>query len=456
MNLRSKLGPLPFAPGDTVLVGLSGGADSVCLTHLLQTEFPELRIAACHLNHGLRGAESERDEAFVQAFCVQLGIPCYTGRAPVAELAGAKHCGVEEAGREARYAFFEETARRLEAEVSGRVWVATAHTQSDQAETVLFRLVRGSAGRGLGGIPPMRGRVVRPLLSVSREEVEAYCREAGLSYVTDSTNASEAYARNRIRRQVIPELRQVNPAAEEHIARTAGLLREEEEWLAELTATRYAVLERDGALPAAELRSCPAALRRRLLAMFLERNGLPCSFERVARLEELVQSGAGAVELRRQRRVVCAAGWLRVAEPEEDCPYYEFPLREGLFESRTGKVYKIKTLDTLPSAPVNKIYKNVFDIFLDCGKISGSIIIRQKTAGDAIRLPGRGCTKTLKKLFQEAGIPPLRRLQCFVMADRQGVVAVEGIGVAERVCCGPATTRAVSIRQVKGTEQDEG
>lgn len=455
MNLRSKLENLPLQEGDAVVIGLSGGADSVCLTHLL-LGWEGISLYACHLNHSLRGEESERDAQFVRSFCEEWRIPCVVEKVCVRDLAVENGWTLEEAGREARYAFFERTAERLGQDVRGKVWIATAHTLSDQAETVLFRMARGTGHKGMCGIPGQRGRILRPLLGISREEVEAYCSEHRLSYVTDSTNLSADYSRNRIRLEVIPPLKKINPAAERHIGQMAELFREEEAWLDGMAREAYQKALCIEGLSLAELSDCHPALCRRMLALFLETHRLPASFDRVETLYQMVRAGKGRSSLSANYDVVCERGLLRTERPELPCPYFEERLHDGLYQSKTGKVYKIKTLDTDTSALVNKIYKNVFDIFLDCGKISGSVTIRQKRPRDEIRLAGRGCTKSLKKLFQESGIRPDDRLKQFVAADETGVVAVEGFGVAERICCDPMTTKAVEIRLVKGTEKDEG
>lgn len=164
--------------GDRVVAGISGGADSVALLHCLAKGLPQyrLKLVACHVNHRLRGAESDRDEAFVRSLCSQYEIPCHVLSEDVAALAKERGTGIEECGRELRYRFFRETA----AGYGEGTKIATAHTLSDQAETVLFRLARGTGLRGLCGIPPMRGAVVRPLLDVTRKEVERYCAENGL------------------------------------------------------------------------------------------------------------------------------------------------------------------------------------------------------------------------------------------------------------------------------------
>lgn len=454
MSLRSNRDDLPFQEGDTVVVGLSGGADSVCLTHWLRENFSGLRLAACHINHQLRGEESDRDERFVEAFCEQEQIPLYRETVSVRERAKALCLSEEECGREVRYTFFEETAQKLEQKMDGRVWIATAHTQTDQAETVLFRLVRGSALKGLCGIPPVRGRIVRPLLGASREEIEAYCTEHGLSYVTDSTNLSCGYSRNRIRLQVLPELSRINNAAVQHIAKTAGLLAEDEEFLQRCALDAYHRVLQGDQLDIQQLLREPMAMRRRALALWLSQWKVQVFSSRIEELMRLCHTG-GQVQYKSSLMIRKRGRFLEAVSPEKEEPYFEFLLKDGIFESPTGESYKIQTLDTNPSRFVQKIYKNVFDILIDCGKISGSIMIRQRRPGDMIRLPYRKCTKSVKKLFSEEKISHWERSRRFVLADRQGVIGVEGFGADERVCCDKRTTKAVAICWLKGIRQDD-
>ena len=203
--------------GEPVLVALSGGADSVALLRALQAlAYP---VRAFHLNHCLRGAESDRDEAFCRALCAGLGVPLTVERIDVAAARAAGE-GIEAAARRIRYA-------RLTAAAQGAK-IATAHTADDNLETMLFHLVRGTGPKGLAGIPPVRGQVIRPLLGVTRAAVEAYLHALGQDYVTDSTNADDAYTRNRIRHEVVPVLRQINPAvsgAAARLARCCGRMR---------------------------------------------------------------------------------------------------------------------------------------------------------------------------------------------------------------------------------------
>lgn len=191
-----------------VLCAISGGADSVYLLCRLceLRESLGLRVWAAHYNHCLRGAESDRDEDFVRALCAGLGVEAYFGRGDVAAFARENGLGTEGAARRLRYEFLEQTADALGADA-----IATAHTADDNAETMLLNLARGAGLRGLCGIPPRRGRVIRPILGVTREEIDAYLEGQGVAHVEDSSNAGDDYARNRIRHHAVPALRSVNP-----------------------------------------------------------------------------------------------------------------------------------------------------------------------------------------------------------------------------------------------------
>ena len=215
-------------PGDFVLAGVSGGADSVCLLLLLLQlrESMGFSLGAVHVEHGIRGEESDRDAAFVEALCAGDGIGCRVYHVDAPMLAREEGIGLEEAARRLRYECYLQEAGRVGA---ARVKVALAHHAEDLAETVLFQLVRGSGVQGLGGMPAKRKLaegvwLVRPLLSVSREQVEEYLQVCGQSYQTDSTNGDLAYSRNRIRHAVLPQLVSVNSQAVQHICQSAAQL----------------------------------------------------------------------------------------------------------------------------------------------------------------------------------------------------------------------------------------
>ena len=242
-----------------VTAALSGGADSVCLLHCLRAcrEAFGLRLSAIHVQHGLRGEESLRDEQFCRTLCTAWEIPLTVVPVQVPQHTGS----LEAAARECRYAAFA-------AHADG--YVATAHTASDNFETMLFRLVRGTGLKGLAGIPPVRERYLRPLLQVSRAEVEQYLRDQDIGYVTDSTNLTDDYARNFLRHQAVPLLQKQNPALEQSAAETADILRTEEDYLAQAAEAAYAQARQpDGSLRG--LRMLHPALQRRCIRRFLQR-----------------------------------------------------------------------------------------------------------------------------------------------------------------------------------------
>ena len=242
---------------------VSGGADSMALLLLLRALQPEFgyTLSACHVNHGLRGGAADRDEAFVRAECARLGVPLRVFHAAeVADEVGlpSEHAG-EDWARRLRYACFERLCEE------GIDAVATAHTANDQAETLLLRLARGTGLHGAAGIRPKRGCYLRPLLALTRQDTESFCRAAGQAWVTDETNATDAYARNRVRHHAVPALESVNPAFVQHAADTAALLREDEAFLSGLAADFLAGQMPAEGIPIAELLALPRPVRVRAL-----------------------------------------------------------------------------------------------------------------------------------------------------------------------------------------------
>jgi len=253
-----------FEPGETVVVAVSGGADSVALLDIL-CNFKEekLHLVVAHLNHGLRGADSDGDQEFVSRLAEQYGLQCEVQRADVALLSQNLQISLEDAGRRARYAFFAQVAK-----AHGAASIALAHHRDDQAETVLIRLLRGAGGAGLSAMGNFsQGTLKRPLLGISRAEIEHYLKGRGLNHRTDASNADTTILRNSIRHELIPLLARYNPKISERLAATAEILAADEELLEGLTRAAYARLAVPGAelsLPVAELAAEPRGLRLRL------------------------------------------------------------------------------------------------------------------------------------------------------------------------------------------------
>lgn len=253
-----------FRERETVVVAVSGGADSVALLDILaRLDLERLELVVAHLNHSLRGNASDGDEAFVAGLAAGYGLPFATKRVDVAALAKGAKLSLEDAGRQARYSFFAETA-----EIHGATSIAVAHHLDDQAETVLIRLLRGAGGTGLSGMAPIQGMLKRPLLQVSREEIERYLKGRGISYRTDASNADPAILRNSIRHELLPQLRRYNPTISERLAATAEILASDQELLDELTAAAFLRLAEPGpagvVLKADELSKERRGLRLRL------------------------------------------------------------------------------------------------------------------------------------------------------------------------------------------------
>ncbi len=247
--------------GDSILIGLSGGADSVALTHALAALKDELEIKlfTAHLNHGIRGDEAFKDEQFAAEFSQNLGIKCFIKRVKIKEMAN----GISEEllGREERYSFFDELCQRHNINL-----VATAHNKNDNAETILMNLMRGATLRGLSGIPCRRSNIIRPLLDVSRDEIESYCAENNLSYVTDSTNLQEDYTRNKIRLSLLPLIEdKFNPNFVSTLTENASYFKEDNDLLEKLAKDEYTKSVTDNSITISHLISLPASIARRII-----------------------------------------------------------------------------------------------------------------------------------------------------------------------------------------------
>lgn len=256
------------SPGETVVCAVSGGLDSMCLLDLLARRCGEERVIAAHFNHQLRPT-ADRDEAFVREYCEERGIPFQTGRGDVRALAKAEGLSQEEAARNLRYAFLRETAADC-----GAAKICTAHHADDNAETVLMNLVRGTGLAGLAGIPPCQDGVVRPLLDMTRAELAEYAAARGIPHVEDETNADpDAAARNFLRLQVMPLLKELNPKAVEHIAQTAAQARPVDRCLDDQARRAFVGLGTGPgwvSFPWESLRLAPLPLQPRLLLLLLE------------------------------------------------------------------------------------------------------------------------------------------------------------------------------------------
>ena len=275
--------------GDTVIAAVSGGADSVALLHVLYSLREEIgfSLAACHVNHNLRGAESDSDEMFVRRMCRLMDIPLYVASIKVNEFR-QKHDSLEECARRIRYGFFEDIGKNK--------LIATAHTASDNCETILINMVRGTALSGICGIPAKRDNIIRPLLYCTREDVERYCSENELDFVTDSTNLSDDYTRNKIRHKVVPLLREINPALYSAISRLASSAVLDDSYL-DKTASELMEKARcdENKLKVELLCDADECILRRIVTMLFKQNDIPVSMAAVDSCVEIIRKKQGKI-----------------------------------------------------------------------------------------------------------------------------------------------------------------
>lgn len=408
-------------PGGGVLCALSGGADSMyLLCRLLEgRERYGWTVCAAHFNHGLRPT-ARRDEDFVRDWCKQQNVPLYTCRGNVEEYAFREKLSVEEAGRILRYRFLEDTAWEIGCAESP-VLVATGHHAMDNAETVLMNLIRGCGLKGLTGIPERRGDIVRPMLEVSRSEIEAYLEAKGVPHVEDETNADLAYTRNKVRLRLLPLLEELNPQAAAHIAAAARRLREDEEELSRQAAPLAGQgldIPTGAAIPARVLGEAPRPLALRACAMLLDRAGLGGEAVHLEKILSLAAGDDPSARLDVPGGSVRRQYGLLVFSPDPDPePPAPAELREG--ETRWGSWSVRCDRAVCPE----KAYLSPWEFYLSPDRY----LIRPRREGDQITL-GKRPAKTVKKLMIEGRVPAHDRDQVPVLAAGERVAAVGGFG----------------------------
>jgi tRNA(Ile)-lysidine synthase len=412
---------------------VSGGADSGCLAAGLAEHCGRPNVHALHLNYGLRASAAD-DELVCRRLCAFLRIDLRVERPRLGE------GNVQAAAREARYAAAEQLRERL-----GCDWVATGHTRTDVAETVLYRLAASPGRRALLGLPARRGRLVRPLLSVERSETRGLAAEAGLPFGDDPTNLERSFARNRIRHEVLPALREVNPAAERNIAETRSELAEEARVLDRVVAE---ALDAAGAGPGAiairadALEGAEPGLRRLALRALAERvagHEVPLGRRTAAEVWRLAQHPEGGeVDLGGGLRAVCEQGLIRFSEPEESAPE-PVPLAVP-GRCRFGR-WEVRAELRPPPVPANGPERAI----LDPGALGTDVVVRTWREGDRIRPLGMHGTKTLQDLFTDRRVPRSLRHRLPVVIAGERVAWVAGVAVSEEFRLSHANGDAVVL-----------
>lgn len=411
----SKFNMLSF--GDRVLAAVSGGADSMLMLNyfIWASDLYNLDLCVAHVEHGIRGTESVDDADFVRDFCTRNRIEYHQLNISAVSEARKEKMSVEEYSRKKRYEFFDT----IDCDK-----IATAHNLSDNIETVLFRISRGTGLTGACGIPAVRGKIIRPLIEISSKDIRKYCDLNSIEYRTDSTNSDNDYSRNYIRNVVVPEFERLSGGFENNFSDFITNINEDEAYIKSAVAVAYEECLSDNKLVIEKLRQYDVAIKKRVIRKYFSENGIQTDKIHLNEIVKLIDKCA-RVQIKGDIFAVSDKDYLR---------YARFDNEKADFS------YKSEILN------IFEFNNKSVDFYCDYDKIVGNVYFKTRGAGDMIRPAGRNCTKTLKKLFNEYRIPPEKRDKIAVAYDDIGAVAVVGYCVDERVCVDENTKKILSFK----------
>lgn len=406
-----------LSKGDRVLIGVSGGADSIALLEFFVSvkEKYDLDICVAHIEHGIRGEDSVNDAEFVENYCKKLGVNFYLKTIDAPNLAKKAKMGVEEYSRMARYDFFNT----IECDK-----IATAHNLTDNIETLLFRLARGTGLKGACSIPAVRGKIIRPFIEVSSGEIRKWCNDNNIPYRVDCTNSDSAYSRNLIRLEILPLFEKLNANYQDNIENFISDVNEDYAFIDDYVKSIYPKIVKNNEIDLPKLNELDLSIKKRILIMFFDENGYSLNRIHLQSVIDITLK-SGKSQIKENVFAISAKGKIRIAKFNDLNKKDEF-------------VTKILNIDEFKD-------KNI-DFYCDCDKIVGNIIIRAKQAGDRIKPAGRNVSKTLKKLFNESAYPIEKRDKKIVVCDDFGIVGVIGLCADERVKVDSNTAKILTIK----------
>lgn len=444
-----------LSAGDKVVVGVSGGPDSVVLIHLLyrlKAKY-KLDIWAAHLNHCIRGEEAKEEERWVKRFACDLGIPVISECIDVPLLAKKKGIGLEFTARQARYSFLEHIANKV-----GANKIAMGHTASDQAETVLMRLIRGSGVDGLAGIPPVRGRIIRPLIQTFRWEIEKYCKEHDLSPKQDSSNRDFSFLRNRIRFKLIPYLSsRYNPCMVEVLLHTADLLQIDKDFLEDIAvrARKRVTRKKTGGevvVNAKRFFQLHLSLQRRIIRNIIQElkgNLEGIEYNHIFQILSLKEaSGTKMIDLPDNLKVIKQYNEIIFKKDKDLSPFFStylnVPGRTKL--PQLNMVFESKILLRPPS----RFSRDKNRIYIDLDKIADlhSLFVRPRKEGDRFRPFGMRGEKKLKDFFIDLKVPRYQRDKIPILLSGDKIVWVVGYRMDDRFKVEDATKKVLKIKVI--------
>lgn len=437
--------------GDRVIVGFSGGPDSLCLLHILYrlSEVLGIRIIAVHINHMIRDEEAIRDEEFSREFAKSYNIPFYSKRVPVEELAKDMGLSTEEAGRIVRYGFFDEIAK-----IEGANKIALAHNMNDQAETMIMRFIRGTGVSGLGGIKPIRDdKYIRPIIGLSRDVIEEYCANNGLNPVRDSTNDKSIYTRNRIRLELIPYIKDnFNPNVIESLYKASEIIRDEDSFLNEAAEKYIEDIKINGGFLIEKFNLLDKAIKRRIIRILIERvRGDIIGIESV-HVEECVElilkGGTGRrVDLPGGIQCVIEYDIFRIKKETDKKAYnYTLPLPGAIDIKEIGIAINTKVVEKNNS----NFRDNDFVKYFDYDKIKGELSVRNRRDGDYIYPKGMNGRKKFKDILIDKKIPRDKRDDIPLIAIESEVIWAIGLRDTKNYKIDEKTTKVLEIKITRG------
>lgn len=417
-----------LSKGDMVVIGVSGGADSVCLAHIMNglKEEYDLEIVLVHINHQLRGADADRDEAYVMSLGERLGNTVKIFSYDVEKIAKEKGLTLEETGRELRYEAFYKVAGE-----NGKI--AVAHNINDNCETMLMRFFRGTGIKGLGGINPIRDNIIRPLIEVSRTDIESYCIENKLEYYTDYTNNIDIYTRNKIRLKLIPFIeRELNPNIVNTLYRTSEIMAAEDRYLSDMAQRAYNQCEiSPKRISVEKLKTFDPVIQRRIIRLgFVDFSAdlHDISYSNVENVLSLTDKESGrTIELPHGLRAVREQSTIYFCRSEIIKPFsYEINIDEKKYYKELGAYF------LLTHKKCEKNTKLLYTISFDYDKIVLPLVLRNRMAGDKIYIAGIGGSKSLKKLFIDDKVPMVERDSIPVLAMGSDVLWISNMKTSDK------------------------
>ncbi len=403
-----------FEYGDKIIVALSGGADSVCLLDSLVSlkEKYNLTIFAAHLNHNLRGEEAKRDEVFCKFLCEKYNVKLFIKNSDIKLLSAEQKISEELCGRNERYAFFKELSDTLDAKT------ATAHTASDNAETLIFNLVRGASIDGICAIPPKRGRIIRPLIETTRAQIEKYCSDKQLEFVTDSSNLTDDYTRNNIRHNIIPLLKKINPSFEKSALNLSSSAREISDFLSRSAENAIETSKTEFGYDCKILLSFDKAVLKKTIIILCKKYNISLEQRHISLLCKIIENG-GSLELSKSCTAVSKQGIFRIVTQNVNESFCPIKLESNMDFTYNCKRYYVEELSDDPD--INTV---------NAGILTQNAVFRTRRQGDVFTYPKRRITKPLRKVLNEQKIPSELRDKILVLAAENTVFWCENIGTS--------------------------